>query len=1424
MNIPLFKKYIILLFVLVAKTIIAQENLKEINFKHISYKEGLVQSPISNFLQDDKGFIWFGNLKGLTRYDGYEFKTFISEENDKNSISNNRVNKVFQDSEKNLWVGTANGVNLYNRDLETFRRIDILEIKGGRNYISSIVEDHQKNIWIGTFGGLKKLNKKTLKLEDVAYDVKYPAFKTSPIFSLFLDKNNHIWAGTKQGILKFNPLTGLVIPLPQIFKAIPGLINSKVLITRQDFVGNLWFGTEVSGAYQYKPADKKIFSYSSLEDNNNTLSSNWVKDILIYDDHTVWFATRNGISILNTTNNNFTNLKHDPLNPNSLNDNAIWSFMKDKASCVWVGTFAGGINFYYAGNSNFQNIGENIGKKIGLNHILVNAVTEDSDGSLWVGTFGGGLNHINREEQTSEYYTIESKGAGRPSNGIKSLADDGKGNLWIGSLDGLSLFNKKTKEFKYFNFSVRDGKLSENLILTVLPDGDGAWVGTNGGGLRYILPDGESSIFLRKNPEPQIINYISSSNIRNNEVQKLPNGYFSYLASHNPNYLSDNFVTALLKDEKNNLWIGTQNGLNYYETKSGKITKLYRKVRDTKFQISNSNITIIFKDSKNRLWIGTEGGGLNYFDEINNRFYAISKNLGLSDDVIHSIVEDNKQNLWLSTDLGLYKLNFKNFRLPFSKDDLLITSYSGNDGLISNQFSTQAGIKLKTNEIVFGGINGLSIFYPEKIIKNQLAPHVALTEVLINNKEMKINAVKSPLTRSISETQHIVIRYDQANLSFKYAALNFINPENNQYAYKLEGLPLGDEWQNTGKQRVVNFANLAPGTYYFKVKAANNDGIWSDFVRTIKIEVLPPWWRTWWASLLYFVIVAAIFTIIANFLRNRARLKRDLYLEHMHNERQQELYQMKLNFFTNISHEIRTPLTLILGPLEKIISNNSHGGISKQLELIKNNADRLMKLVTELLDFRKAEEGHMKIQCAYQDIIPFCEEIFESFKSLAQDKNIAYEFLTLKEPTFIYFDRNQLEKVIINLLSNAFKFTDENGKIIFSIEARHDGKDWVDLKVTDNGKGIPEDIQDKLFESFFQVDDGGRQNIGSGIGLALSKSIVELHKGEITVSSHATQDALTTFTISLKTGKDHLKESEIVSEAAFKNDYPILLNKKQVIAEEIDIIPIKSVKKYNLLIAEDNEEVRGLIADTLKDQYNIIEFSNGIDALAYMQNEIPDLIISDIMMPGMDGLELCQKVKITESTNHIPFILLTARASVSNQVDGLAIGADAYISKPFSLQILMLNIKNLLRAQEVMREKFSFQLLQPSNLNITSPEEKFLQKLKSIIEEKMIEPDFDVNVLVNEIGMSRTVLYKKVQALTNYSVADLIKQMRLKRAAELFKVSTFSVAEVAYMSGFNDRKHFSKEFKKQYQVSPSEFIQSLTPTLSKGEGASKTEI
>lgn len=1369
-NIPVLTG--LLLFAL-AKSVGAQQ--VPIKFNHLSFKEGLAQSPISTIVKDSKGFIWLGSWKGLTRYDGYTFRIFKHQNNQPKSISNNRVNAIVEDKLGKLWIGTSNGLNIYNPATEVFKRVDIRDIKGGRNYISSVLIDSYQNVWTATFAGVKLVDtqKWVLKEQIGLKDTTSNSLYTAVAFTMFEDNARRVWVGSKNGVKLFNPKSKKLLTLPKSISSSKALNAAKIIVIRQDKAGNLWFGSETSGLFRYEPNIDRLSVFKTEDSKPKSILSNWIRDVYVYDQRHIWVGTRNGLSIFDTQTEQFTNHTHSAVNPNSLSDNTIWSFMQDDASGIWIGTFAGGLNVYYPSNANFGNIGERIGDRIGLSHLVVNAISEDKDGGLWVGTYGGGINYLNRSTGAYRYFDIRNDQK-QTRNGVKSLAEDANGNLWVGTLDGLCHFNKRTKKIRFYKFAVTQGKFSENLINSIIPETDGVWVGTNGGGMRHLRPDGTYETFVH--------------------------------APDDKSSISDNFVVSLIKDAQNNLWIGTQNGLNYYDRKKNTFKRFIK--RNKPNTLSNNSIITMFKDSKDRLWIGTDGGGLNYYNPITDKFFALNEQENLTDEVIHAIVEDDKGDIWLSTDNGLYKLHFKNFNLPFSTKNVEITHYNANDGLASNQFQTNAGLKLRSGELLFGGINGLTSFFPNQLIKNRIKPKVAFTDFLIRNKPVLVDSAGSPLKKSVTFSDHIELKYDEGYITIKFAALNFINPEKNQYAYKMDGIS-GDDWHYSGTQREANYTNLSPGNYTFKVMAANNDGLWNTEPITLSIKVLPPWWQTWWAFLIYGAIIYYVALTIYKFQKNRLKLKRELYLEHLEKERQEELHQMKIDFFTNVSHEIRTPLTLILGPIEKMLMGAGlNSSANKQLLQVQQNANRLMRLVTELMDFRKAESGHMKLAFSACNFIQFAEEIYLSFQTLAQDKNIDYQFESDTKELEVYFDKDHLEKVLFNLLSNAFKFTQEGGKIIFKITT--DGNNVV-VKVIDNGRGISQKNIEQLFTKFFQVYNEEVSNSGYGIGLALSKNIVELHKGAIDVVSNIEDQHSkeTTFTVTLPLGSAHLDQNAIIPEY-MNSDNPVHYYLQSAANEIIaDTDTVDTLHKYSILVIEDNLELRNFIKDSFKDQYRIIEAANGVQGLELTFSELPDLIISDVMMPEMDGLELCRRIKSDERINHIPIVLLTARAAYIHQINGYEKGADAYITKPFSTQILALNVKNILATKEAGRQKFVRDiLLNPEPIKIESSDDKFLAKLMHIIEQNIDNTDFDVTTLTQEIGMSKTVLYKKVQAITNLSVADLIKSIRLKHAAVLLKNNQMSIADVAFAVGFNDRKYFSKEFKKQYDVSPSEYIAS----------------
>lgn len=1369
-------KYFLFLLLFIPGGILAQGS--SLYFEHIDYDINLSQSSISSIHQSKKGFIWIGTATGLIRYDGYNYLHFVRNKNMVGTISNNHINAILEDNSGNLWIGTNNGLNLFDKEKNNFINIDIPPIKGGRNYISSIIEDAHKNIWIGTFGGLKKLDKKNKLLKDVSNDSN-SVFKKSRVLSLFYDKRYGILAGTSKGLLCLDINRGIQRSFPKIWYSNDSFLKAKIVKIIKEDNGDLWFATETNGVFLFSERRNILTNYLHNSKDRNSISSNWVNDILTINEKTVWFATKNGLCVYKKDKNDFVNYRHNPLISSSLSDDDIKCLWKDRSSSIWLGTVGGGVNFFHTTNTNFTNISETTKPNFGLNNSIVNAVVKEADGALWVGTYGGGLNYLDFKNGKSYTYLIDNYDEEKTVNLITSLINQDPVNLLCGTFSGLYKFNKVSKSFIRIPLSDPNSKARERAITAICKDGDDVWVGTDGNGVKKINKDG-------------IIK--------------------SYTADGKPNSISDNFITDI-ENRKETLWIATQFGLNLLDKRTGKAIRVYKTYG--KDSLSNVSLTALFTDSKKRLWIGTDYDGLNYFDQKSGKFYVINKAIGFTDETIKSITEDTQGNLWVTANDLLFRIKIKQFSLPFKASNFEITKFSSKDGLKVKQFSNNSGLRLNNDQLVFGSYKGLIFFNPKKVVKTQNESEIVLTKLIVNNREILPGDQDFPLKKNISETSEITLKHGQAYIGIEFSALNFVNTQNNNYSYKLERSFSKDGWHDIGTQHNISLMDLQSGTYNLSIKTSNEEGLWNPSVKSLKIIVLPPWWRTWWAYLIYFCFFVLSSILLYRFVRNREILKRALFLEQAEKERQQELYKMKLDFFTNVSHEIRTPLTLISGPVEELLNTvEKNSPQENKLKIIKNNSDRLLKLVNELMDFRKAEKGSMKIYCEQQDIVPFCFDIYESFRGIAVEKNIDYKFVLNINSIMVYFDKNQMEKVIYNLLSNAFKFTSKNGRITLGVEQKGTDSDIIEIKVKDNGIGIPENRKKKIFKNFFQLDDRGSTNLGSGIGLALSKSLVELHHGEITVQTEKDATFTTIFTIKLKKGKDHFKKSQIVESQNLATDFvnPISDIKTEIIPKKLDDEPEAfDENKKTLVIIDDNEEVLSFIFDILRTDYRVLKFLSASQALEFMEKEIPDLIISDVMMPDMDGFELCKILKTSQNTNHIPVILLTAKSSTLNRIEGLSTGADSYISKPFSIDVLKLNIINLLSAKEIMRQKYSEKFIGDSEIeNLETPEGIFLKKLTQIINANIDNSNFDVNDLVNEIGMSRTVLYKKVQTLTNQSVASFIKNMRLRKAANLLLNSTYPVSEITYMVGFNDRKHFSKEFKKLYNLSPTVYKNAQT--------------
>lgn len=1322
---------------------------KSLSFNHLDVTNGLSNNSVLSINQDSTGFIWLGTKYGLNRFDGRTFKVFKNDPQNKNSISSNDfIKKLVLASNKEMWVVTG-GLDLYHSKDNTFETV-LPQTEG----LLKVFQDAKGNLWIGSLTQLKfkaANNKKIIPFKIAKNNLQVSSF--------FEDHVHHIWVGTSSGLYELffaNKKLHIKRHFSSEFKN--GAHNDPITCIIQDQNLNYWIGTKKSGLYLFDKKTLRLTHFVKNNNDKNSLVNNNVRKILLHKNGSLWIGTQDGLSILNPYTHQFINYQHDPTNPNSLSQNSIYDIFQDKDGSVWIGTYFGGVNVVYSVNTPFTVYQNNINQN-SISSNIISTIVEDSNHNLWIGTEAGGLNYFNRKSQQFSNYknNINDKNS-LSSNLVKAIVIDKDQNLWIGTgLGGLNLFNPKTSSFTVFkrNDDNTNSIASDNVNCLIVNKKNKLFIGTDAG-----------------------------LNIYDIAKQK-----FNFVSNKRKTFIEQS-INALFEDKNGTIWVSTPTGIFTYQA-----SKLqYKNFKNGSNKAFKYNINCFLEDSQGYMWAGTYHNGLALLNLKNNTFKIFNTTNGLPSDNIMSITEDKETNLWIGTDNGLTKYDrslntFRNFNIL--------------DGLPDNQFNTNSVLNDSQGRMYFGTYNGLVSFFPHSIQKNTIPPAVVLSNLKLFNRSVKVNDENNLLKEDINFSNSLTFNHNQNNFTVEFSALNFIKSNKNKYAYKLEGFE--KNW-NYVTIPSATYTNLPAGNYEFLVKSANNDGIWNKNVKKINIEVLPPLWKTWWAYLIYLITAFVIAYNIFKFFKARAQLKQELYYENLRAEHQKQDYQNKLDFFTNISHEIRTPLTLILGPIEKLEQLTSENTQANKYALsIKNNTERLYRLVNELLDFRKADSGNLRLYFFEEDIVSALKEIFDHFQTLAEAKNIEYTFKSSHPQISVYFDKDQMEKVFFNLLSNAFKFTQNGGRISLNISLKEQD---VEITVTDNGKGIAIDNIVDIFKNFYQAG----QNMGTGIGLALSKSLIELHKGQISVTSKAataTQTGKTTFTVVLQLGKNHINEIDIAPISTVEN--PVYEEEVHEYTSEdiIDNAVIEDkTKTATILIVEDNDEVREFIKQSLENQYHVYESENGLEGWKKAIQILPDLIISDVMMPIMDGLELCKKLKTDVRTSHIPVIMLTAKSAPVHQIHGLQHGADTYITKPFSDQILQLNIRNLLSLKAALQKKYSEQLSQlPIITNEeSSKEEVFLQKLQQIIEENIANTNLDLNFITAEIGMSKSVLYKKFSALTNLSLNEFIKTQRLKQAVEFFQKGETSILSVALQVGFNDPKYFSREFKKIYGITPNDYI------------------
>lgn len=1348
------------------------------HFQHLGIADGLPQSTVYAMLQDSTGFIWIGTNDGLSRYDGYSFRVFRQTDVQPAAICNNVINCLETDGSGQLLVGTDNGLDSYDPRTEQFTHITL---PGATDKtISSLKKDSKGNIWVGTRGSFLRYNPASHNCTRLAI----AAIQDQAVSCIMEDQAHILWLACGSTLLKYNTASGALLPLPDKLTANPYFNKSNINVVRQDSAGNTWIATYKDGVILL---DKDGQHCTNFRADNAGLpfTNEMIRDVFFYRNH-AWIATRHGMYLINAQRKVEQCYLEDKFDASSLTSSSVTCFLKDHAGNVWIGTYSGGINIEYPGNDNFGSINELANRGQGLSNNVISGIAEDKNGNLWIATEGGGLNYYNRRNGQCKPVHINPSEHNINYDFVRSIAFEDEQHLWVGTLGGFFSYDITASRFSPVLLKTGAAKEPRACIpVSLLQTENGLWIGTLHG------------LFFRE---------------KNGSVHE-------YLHDAQNNHsIINNQVMQLFRDSRNGLWIGTPKGLSYLPAGAQATGSFDNAAPD--MALGKDVVLSITEDKSGTIWIGTKENGLFYFDRSHKQFLPLSEKYGVSGKTIHGIVQDKQGSLWISYNNSLAKISLKKSLPPFGEKEAECITYPMQHGPVANEFLNVA-FRTNDGEILFGGRNGVIHFYPEKLVVNHFKPPVVITGLLIKNQQVPVES-KSLLPESITYTKNITLHYDQAYFTLRFAALNYVNAATNQYAYMLEGLNNDEQWHYVGNEQTATYTSLTPGDYTFKVKAANNDGFWNDQYTSLHITVLPPLWKTWYAYLLYTAVIVGLLYLFYSYSVKTTQLKNELLIQHIRSEQEQELVSRKLNFFTNISHEIKTPLTLILAPLEKLagsVQNNQ--AIQQQFLLMRKNGDRLMRLMDQLLDFRKFEEGGMQLQTEQADMVSFTREVVQAFDGLACRNNIRLLFHAQQETIPAWFDKDKFEKILYNLLSNSLKFTRFGGRIIVSLHTEiDDGRENVSLKIEDNGVGIAPARLDKVFEQFHHYNDAGLQVGGTGIGLAFTKALVTLHHGSITVSSRQPDgeaEGYTCFTVTIPAGDKHLTTGDKKAPGT-KAYTPITSYGEEEMETPGTVVPV-SPEKPVLLVVEDHPEVLAFIVKHYQDAFTVHRAVDGKEGLAAAFRLIPDLIISDVMMPELSGIDMCRQLKTDLRTSHIPVILLTARNAGGHKIEGFANGADEYITKPFSVSLLDTRVQNLLQSRRILRECYTKRiLLEPENKLITGPDEQFLEKLTAYIDDNIMEPDLQVESLGQAMNMSRMTLYRKIKALTNQSAVEFIRSFRLKRAAQLLARNEYTVTEVAYMTGFSDADYFRKWFKKEFGQTPREFAAAQTDTAKKDAG------
>lgn len=1350
------------------------DTLTPLPYQHIGKKDGLSNSAITSIYMDQYDYTWFGSWDGLNRYDGSTIKVYKPEAFGDGAISNNIVRNMLEDKAGNLWIVTHKGINRYNRDTDSFKSYlsDLSNIPVLENNMRTCLGP-DSSLWVSVIG--QGINR---------YDSKSDAFIPVEIKDVPAE-----WLKAVSGIGSANGLMYLLGSDARL----TCLLNNKVVFSKQLIPAaqlRLHYFFTINGKYylalSFDDGSIMLYSLADIEraPQSIDLSAFPVSSLSVNRDNTaLWIGTDLGdIFKLTLSNNQFVPSNQASRFPLlSKAQRKILAITETKQDIFWVGTDGDGIFKFLTRPKPFYSVPSGSTEKGGLSNSIVRSVYEDNDGTLYTGTRGGGLNIIRANQPTKVLNTAK----GLSNNAVLSLNKDKAGNLWIG-VDGEGIDMLETKTGKIFHFP-RDFEnktdLKFNFVYSICLDAYGTlWLGTSGNG---------------------VIN-MKVSKGRSGKYQLEYYKQISHSAEESSS-INSNVVYSVVEETPNILWFGTRgSGVYRYNSLSGKIEEHFYTGSD-KQRLSNDDVLSLFISEKEELWVGTSGG-VNKIS-LQTKPYAISRYTqreGLPNNTIHAILQDAHNMLWLSTNNGLVMLDpakaaFKNF--------------DTNDGLQNNEFTDGASFRSRGSEkLFFGGINGLDIIYPTKLDTISNFPRLTISEFQVHNVIVTPRDSSQILKKHIDLAKEISLNYDQNFISFHFTTLNYWNKQRTEYAYFLENFDKA--WNYIGQQSVVNLTNIPPGRYTLHINYTNENGTWNTTPKKIAIVVHPPFWKTNLAYAIYLLLLVGLQIGIVLIVRQRARTKRAAAINKFKMQQMKELNDYKLQFFTNVAHEFRTPLTLIFGPVTALIKKASSAWDRYQLKTIYGNSLRLQKLIEELIQFRKIESGKEKPQVTQVELVTFTQDIVETFVQHAVDHDVHLEFLPEPESMQAWIDPKKLEKILINLISNAIKYNVKGGHV--EIILRESNQHAVFI-IKDTGVGIADSDRSKIFESFYQNTAQPAEQqpfaMSTGIGLSLTKSLVELHRGEIRLESTAGKGS--TFTVTLPISREAYAmfadeknytlpvtnlEEKVQQEFGYINRAP------ELPVTEAEVLPDPDL--YSLLIVDDHDQILVLLQSILSDKYKIFTARNGEEALALLEEEKIDLVISDILMPGMDGLTLCRRIKDNIQTSHVPVILLTAKAEIEDRIEGLQMGADSYIPKPFHPDHLFIRIEKLIKNREQIKKRFeNFAEVELGQMStgISEKDDEFFVRITQCIERHLSESEFSADTIADEVGMSKASLYKKVKATVGLTPHGLIKQYRLRKAADLLKNTDMSVSEVIYETGFNSRSYFYKSFNEMFHCHPKDF-------------------